>query len=381
MATAVRKNALLDLEALERYVQACVELKKKKVPDRNGDQVSVFDQFVGIHLGVTLTRRKGTERLIDGAHGNAGFLPWHREYLIRFERALQDVAIEKGIINSRQQLGIPYWDWSRPDDLFKSDRIGPDGRPTTGEMSRGPFTPSKWPVLPELDGPSLTRFLGQGGGFLPSVDQVGGVMGRDRFEEFRPELEVLHGAVHIWINGSMARMTSPNDPIFFMHHSNVDRIWAQWQNTGHVGEAFYAQDRHSNTGAEVAYGHKLNDRMWPWDGGQADFEVSDTVATRIRRLVPVVEAGDIRCPSDVLEYTEENLGYRYDDVDPGECEFMASHRVVPGDRLIQLAREYYGSGDRDKWMLIYNANKDVIGDNPALIRPGQILKIPKLPTA
>jgi hypothetical protein len=35
--------------------------------------------------------------------------------------------------------------------------------------------------------------------------------------------------VHRWIGGDMLSMTSPNDPIFFLHHSNVDRIWAKWQ--------------------------------------------------------------------------------------------------------------------------------------------------------
>jgi nucleoid-associated protein YgaU len=46
--------------------------------------------------------------------------------------------------------------------------------------------------------------------------------------------------------------------------------------------------------------------------------------------------------------------------------------------LSAIAQRYYKSGAREKWMLIYEANKEVIGDNPSLIKVGQVLKIPKL---
>ena len=38
-----------------------------------------------------------------------------------------------------------------------------------------------------------------------------------------------HNRVHVWIGGSMLINTSPNDSVFFLHHCNVDRIWALWQ--------------------------------------------------------------------------------------------------------------------------------------------------------
>jgi len=40
--------------------------------------------------------------------------------------------------------------------------------------------------------------------------------------------------VHVWVGGSMLPMSSPNDPIFMLHHCNVDRIWAKWQLPAHV---------------------------------------------------------------------------------------------------------------------------------------------------
>ena len=57
--------------------------------------------------------------------------------------------------------------------------------------------------------------------------------------------------------------------------------------------------------------------------------------------------------------------------------YMATHTVKSGDSLSALAQQYYGSASRDDWMAIYEANKDIIGDNPSLIKPGQELKIPK----
>lgn len=58
--------------------------------------------------------------------------------------------------------------------------------------------------------------------------------------------------------------------------------------------------------------------------------------------------------------------------------YIAKHTVAAGDSMSAIAQQYYGSGIKEKWMAIYEANKDVMGDNPTLIHPGQVLKIPKL---
>lgn len=61
---------------------------------------------------------------------------------------------------------------------------------------------------------------------------------------------------------------------------------------------------------------------------------------------------------------------------PDSDKPINQHKVVAGDTLSQIALNYYGSAAKDKWMLIYEANKDIIGDNPNLIRPGMVLNIP-----
>ena len=51
-----------------------------------------------------------------------------------------------------------------------------------------------------------------------------------------------------------------------------------------------------------------------------------------------------------------------------------TYTVVSGDCLWNIAKKFYGNGS--KYTVIYNANKGVIGGNPNLIRPGQVLTIP-----
>lgn len=61
-----------------------------------------------------------------------------------------------------------------------------------------------------------------------------------------------------------------------------------------------------------------------------------------------------------------------------QTEYIAEHTMAPDETLSHLALKYYGSAIREKWMIIYEANKDVIGPDPAHVRPGTVLKIPKL---
>ena len=51
-----------------------------------------------------------------------------------------------------------------------------------------------------------------------------------------------------------------------------------------------------------------------------------------------------------------------------------TYTVVKGDSLSKIAKSVYGSAN--KWKALYDANKGVIGSNPDLIKPGQVLTIP-----
>jgi nucleoid-associated protein YgaU len=54
------------------------------------------------------------------------------------------------------------------------------------------------------------------------------------------------------------------------------------------------------------------------------------------------------------------------------------HTVAADETLSHIALKYYGSAAKEKWMIIYEANQDVIGDNPNIIRKGMELFIPDI---
>jgi hypothetical protein len=54
----------------------------------------------------------------------------------------------------------------------------------------------------------------------------------------------------------------------------------------------------------------------------------------------------------------------------------STYTVQSGDSLFSIAQQAYGDGN--KWQYIYDANKQVIGDDPNLIRPGEVIYIPQI---
>lgn len=111
----------------------------------------------------------------------------------------------------------------------------------------GPFAfdgPNHWTIVVK-DEPNDPDFLTRGLGRrpdaprLPTSVQVSRVMKVPLYDTpvwklgspgFRTSLEVpLHNLVHRWVNGTMVNMTSPNDPVFWLHHANIDKLWGDWQ--------------------------------------------------------------------------------------------------------------------------------------------------------
>jgi tyrosinase len=146
-------------------------------------------------------------------HGTQRFLPWHRVFLIKLERALQSIHPE---------VTIPYWDWTRAaEETFPAWLAGVT--PTV------PLPPPDAPVV-------VTRSPGPTSWLASIASNVPSVMGDTDFPTFTAGLEGVHNAVHVWVGGSMSFIpTAPADPIFWMHHANIDRLWWQWQQT-HAGE-------------------------------------------------------------------------------------------------------------------------------------------------
>lgn len=255
----VRKNqALLSDSEKEDFVAAVIKVKAS----------GIYDIFVEQHRTAMLDRNVN---LVDPAHLGPAFLPWHRQYLRRFELALQDAG--------HPNVTLPYWDWTIDNSESSSiwtDFLGGDGDGAGGEVTTGPFAHSTgdW-ELTILDPDEIDPFLKRGLGVMGSlptqalVDSVLAVVpyDSDPWESgsrgFRSRLEFpVHNRAHMWVGGSMMAASSPNDPAFWLHHCNIDRLWAQWQRE-HPDQS-YLPDRLSVPDAPP--GHALDDPMWPWQG-------------------------------------------------------------------------------------------------------------------
>ena len=330
----VRKN-VVDLTAEERLEFVDAVLRLKSTPSPYDPGLSYYDQFVAWHLTLSLCDR--TEPMMSHMQrGHLGpmFLPWHREFVLLFENALRQVT--------GNEIPVPYWDWTDAgsiDSVFADDFMGGDGDPeqdfavTTGPFRKGHWTLNVQPIGLEWSSSAttyITRRLGTPAG-LPTAYEVESALAaplydvppydqssdpkrsfRNALEGWRPPLDFviacgpdgamaglpvpnhdlkLHNAVHEWVGGFLfpnagAKVfgtmltvpTSVNDPVFFLHHSNIDRLWAQWQGLHGVDTYRPLAGYHMNN---------VDDQMHPFD-----------------------EAGIPVTPRQVADISQ--LGYRYE---------------------------------------------------------------------
>jgi tyrosinase len=135
-------------------------------------------------------------------HGNPRFLPWHRIYLVKMEQLLMSID---------PTVCLPYWR-SSDEQAFPSWLLG--FTPTVA-LATGPHTVSR----------NLGAFA-----TLPNAAAVTAALANGTFNAFGGAVEGIHNSGHVWVGGSMLSIpTAPCDPVFWMHHAEIDRIWAEWQ--------------------------------------------------------------------------------------------------------------------------------------------------------
>lgn len=175
-------------------------------------------------------------------HGSWFFLPWHRIYILYFERIVRAIVTKRG---GPDDWALPYWNYTNGPPgsralprAFAEEKL-PNGKDnplyTTHRNSRvNAGAP--------LDAGSLntSRALSQmkfspGFGGLPK--------GPIHFTSPHGALESEpHDNVHVLVGGRPngpclgGLMIDPNcaarDAIFYLHHSNIDRLWAKWLSLG-----------------------------------------------------------------------------------------------------------------------------------------------------
>lgn len=147
------------------------------------------------------------DNFYNGIHWGPAFLPWHRDFLRKFEVAMQ--AFEPSV-------NLPYWDWTDADS--RSLEVEPwlsffGGRSNSGGLF------DHWDYV-RNNTPN---------GTLPTYADIVTELEATTFLEFRALETGSHRPGHVWTGGSMASGKSPLDPLFYLHHCNLDRLWSIWQ--------------------------------------------------------------------------------------------------------------------------------------------------------
>jgi tyrosinase len=301
----IRKNAnTLTPAERDRFIRALATL--------NNSGAGEFALFRDMH-------RDNTS---DEAHGRPGFLPWHRAYLLDLERELQNIDPSVALpywrfdtvarnLFSRAFIGVSVGGWaqfspSNPLQFWATD--------LTPGIFRTPFFNTNTQIATTLSGArvlseQLTLRLGLPGNVYVNFDDLEG----------NP-----HGRAHTCFGGWISSIdTAAKDPLFFLLHCNVDRLWAKWQwffkrfNFSST-DSYNRQGSATSPGA-IRIGHNVEDSMWPWNqdtnlprpatapGGS----FAPSTATNAPGLTPKVR--------DMIDYQgvvsrQNNLGFGYDDV-------------------------------------------------------------------
>ena len=166
-------------------------------------------------------RRQAEIHVTSCPHGNWYFLPWHRKYILDFEEICRDLS-------GNPNFALPYWDWTQNPSI-----PGPFWRGTlldrTRDVDRDDIIPAQFVGQPIIDNIlrqtdfelfASTRPFGQNNTDPQRWQRAGG--GQALLER------TPHNNVHNWIGGNMATFESPLDPAFWLHHCNIDRLWAEW---------------------------------------------------------------------------------------------------------------------------------------------------------
>jgi len=189
-------------QGLQDYIDGvrCLQKTKGSKTGRNE-----WDEMSSVHYSNSMIN-----------HGYPRFLPWHRNFLLAIETAMSSCL--------GRSVAVPYWnsglDASIADGLMHSPLYNFFGGDGSCVFNTTCAIPKKH---------CLSRKFNTGT-TLATTEQIMQMIATSDFTKMYKSLEgFIHGSPHVFLGGDMENMYSSNDPIFYMHHSNVDRIWALWQ--------------------------------------------------------------------------------------------------------------------------------------------------------
>ncbi|HYZ62791.1 MAG TPA: tyrosinase family protein, partial [Acetobacteraceae bacterium] len=179
------------------------------------------------------------------------FLPWHRGYLAAFEAIVRAAIVGLG---GPDDWALPYWNYNETSPAQAKTLPTPFRQPNMPDGSSNPLFVARRVNNVELpagtfeDGPQDSLdgglaqalrdadFNGPGGGGSPGFGGVAtpfqhnGTQANFASEGFLEQSP--HDEVHGDVGGPGGLMANPQtaalDPIFWLHHANIDRLWEVW---------------------------------------------------------------------------------------------------------------------------------------------------------
>lgn len=189
-------------------------------------------------------------------HGNPRFLPWHRMYVYFFERIVRKAS-------GKADFTLPYWNYSDS----AAERALPEAfRDPADETANALYRAARRPVV-------------NAGAALPASIVSATVAMRETSATptgtrpgFYAEVESQpHNIIHTTVGGN-GLMSDPQtaglDPIFWLHHCNIDRLWARWNAQGRANQS------------DAPFLDRVH-KFWDEDGNPVEMttrEVMDTVS-------------------------------------------------------------------------------------------------------
>jgi tyrosinase len=247
------------------YGKAIGELQKRPITDltswrslgaMHGFQPQIWTFFGYVSASTTLPPGPVRKKFWDQCqHQTWFFLPWHRGYLAAFEAIVRDAIVKLGGPND---WTLPYWNYSRDAQSLQLPPAFADATLPNGEdnhlfvkqrygIGETPIVLDERAVLlsSTLEQP---HFQGLGSGGTTGFGGVKTLFNHAAQADGKDHNGVLerqpHGVVHVLVgggfkNGQLSRdwrdlglMTNPDtaalDPIFWLHHANIDRLWNVW---------------------------------------------------------------------------------------------------------------------------------------------------------
>jgi hypothetical protein len=177
-----------------------------------------FSQYVPFYNGITnQTPPDATAQQIWATCQHSGqtqalnFFGWHRMYLYYYERVLRWAANDPN-------LRLPYWDYTDPANLALPSQF----RASSSTLFDGKRSPSMNSGSATLNG---------------NATDIDDLLPDPSYFDYESQIEEgVHGYVHCTVGPTcpVAHMgdvpVAGNDPVFYHHHANIDRMWACWQN-------------------------------------------------------------------------------------------------------------------------------------------------------